>query len=324
MGHSACGVFTVSEKKKLDILTNILGSYNRSGNEYLFKCHHCNHHKKKLSINLDKNKFKCWICDRAGSIHRLVNRLGSFLQQQTWKELTGVIEVTEFERIIFNQEVREDQVEEQTINLPEEFTSLCNRNTSLTSTQALGYLDRRGIDKSDILRWKIGFCPSGEYENRIIIPSFNNDGKVNYFIARSYYKNWRKYKNPPESKDLVFNELMVDWEDDIVLTEGVFDAIKIENSIPLLGSSLRESSKLFQQIIKHDPAVYMALDPDAESKEFKMIESLLKYGIEVYKVEIKPYKDAGEMSKNEFIERKKKATLIKNTDYLLLDKIMSI
>jgi len=201
---------------------------------------------------------------------------------------------------------------------------LCNINTSLVSTQALNYLSKRGIDKYDILRWKIGYCSSGKYAGRVIVPSFNEDGKVNYFIARSYDGNWRKYLNPPDSKDIIFNELYIDWEDDIVLTEGVFDAIKIPNSIPILGSTLRENSKLFQNIIKHDPAVYMSLDPDAETKEFKMIESLLKYGVEVYKVEIKPFKDAGEMSKQEFMERKKKATLIKNTDYLLLDKILSI
>jgi DNA primase len=314
----------MSEGKKLSILQDILGSYARSGGEYLFKCLWCNHHKKKLSVNLSKDKYKCWICDRAGSTHRLVKRLGSFLQQQTWRELTGIVEVSEFEKIILNQESPEVQEEEKVIDLPQEFETLCNKNTSLTATQALGYLNKRGIEKSDILRWKIGYCSQGEYSGRIIVPSFNDDGKVNYFIARSYEKNWRKYKNPPESKDLVFNSLYVDWDEDIVLTEGVFDAIKIPNSIPILGSSLRENSKLFQQIIKHDSAVYMALDPDAESKEFKMIESLLKYGIEVYKVPIKPYKDAGEMSRQEFMDRKKKASLIRNTDYLLLDKIMSI
>ncbi len=324
MGYSKSGVFTVSERKKLDILRDILGASTKVGNEYLYKCPFCNHHKKKLSVNLTKNKFKCWICDRAGGIHRLVKRLGTFLQQQKWKELTGIVEVTEFEKIILQQQLPEQPSEETDLQLPEEFVSLCNLNTTLVSTQAKNYLLNRGIEKQDILRWKIGFCPSGEYENRIIVPSFNNDGKVNYFVGRTYTKDWKKYKNPPESKDLVFNELMIDWEDDIVLTEGVFDAIKIPNSIPILGSSLRENSKLFQQIIKNDPAVYMALDPDAESKEFRMIESLLKYGIEVYKVEIKPFKDAGEMSKQEFMERKKKASLIKNTDYLLLDKIMSI
>lgn len=314
----------MSEGKKLDILRDILGSHTRTGSEYLFKCVFCNHHKKKLSVNLDKDKFKCWICNRAGPNHRLVKRLGTFLQQQTWKELTGVVEISEFEKIIFDQQSAVSDTEENNLLLPEEFETLCNKNISLVSTQPLNYLQNRGIDKVDILRWKVGYCPSGKYENRIIVPSLSDEGKLNYFIARTYNKHWRKYLNPPESKDIIFNELMVDWESDVVLTEGVFDAIKIENSIPLLGSTLRENSKLFQKIIKHDPAIYMALDPDAESKEYEMIESLLKYDIEVYKVDIKPYKDAGEMSKNEFIDRKKKATLIKNTDYLLMDKILSI
>lgn len=314
----------MSETKKIEILREILGSPSHSGGEYLFKCVFCTHHKKKLSVNLNKDKYKCWICERAGSTHRLVKRLGTFLQQQRWKELTGVVEVSEFEKIILEQIVPEAVEKETVLELPSEFTSLCNRNVSVLASSALSYLSKRGIAKEDILRWKLGYCPSGQYEGRIIVPSFNMDGEVNYFVGRSYNKQWRKYMNPPESKNIIFNELMVDWEDDIVLTEGVFDAIKIPNSIPILGSSLREGTKLFQQIIKHDPAVYMALDPDAETKEYNMIESLLKYGIEVYKVPIKPYKDAGEMSKEEFYERKKKASLIKNTDYLLLDKIMSI
>lgn len=314
----------MSEAKKLDILREILGSPTKSGNEYLFKCIFCTHHKKKLSISLEKNKYKCWICEKAGTTHRLVKRLGSFLQQEKWKELTGVIEVSEFERIILEQIIPEEKEEEINLDLPEEFISLCNKNMGVTNAIPLTYLSKRGIEKEDILRWKIGYCPTGPYEGRIVVPSFNMEGKLNYFVARSYDKNWRKYVNPPESKDIIFNELMVDWEDDIVITEGVFDAIKIPNSIPILGSTLRDNSKLFQQIIKHDPAVYMALDPDAETKEFKMIESLLKYGVEVYKVPIKPYKDAGEMSKKEFLERKKSASIIKNTDYLLLDKIMSI
>jgi len=238
--------------------------------------------------------------------------------------MTGIVEVSDFEKIILTGQNKEEVEAEQQLDLPTEFTSLCNSKLSLTAQPAVNYLKNRGISKSDILRWKIGYCPDGNYSGRIIVPSFNETGNVNYFIARTYEKNWRKYLNPSESKDIIFNELMVDWESDVVLTEGVFDAIKIPNSIPILGSTLREDSKLFQKIIKYDATLYMALDPDAESKEMHMIESLLRYGIEVYKVPIKPYKDVGEMSYEEFMERKKKATLIKNTDYLLLDKILSI
>lgn len=247
---------------------------------------------------------------------------GTFLQLQAWRELTGQVEIADFDTLFAPQQ--QEIAEEQVVELPEEFVSLCNRNTSLTSVQAKNYLAGRGIEKEDILRWKIGFCSTGNYSERIIVPSFNLDGKCNYFIARTYSKHWKKYMNPPESKDIIFNELMIDWDEDVVLCEGVFDALKIPNSVPILGSTLREDSKLFQQIVKNDSAIYLALDPDAEKKIENLIESLLRYGIEIYKVEIKPFKDVGEMSKEEFLRRKGSAKLIKNTDSLLLQKIMSI
>jgi DNA primase len=311
-----------TKQKKLKILVEILGNYSVSGNEYLFKCPFCNHHKKKLSVNLDKG-IKCWICDvKTSNITRLVRRLGTFQNQQDWRELTGQVEVSEFENILLRHEVKAE--EEQVISLPDEFVSLCNRNTSLTSVVARNYLANRGIDKSDILRWKLGYCPSGKYENRILAPSFNLNGDVNFFVGRTYTKHWKKYVNADESKDIIFNELYVDWDDDVVLCEGVFDAIKVPNSIPILGSTLREDSKLFAQIVRNDSAIYLALDPDADKKVEKLVESLLRFGIEVYKVHIAPYKDVGEMSKEEFMRRKEQAKLIKNSDSLLLDKIMSI
>jgi DNA primase len=310
-------------KNKLSIVREILGEPQRSGSEYLFFCLFCKHHKKKLSLNLDKGKYKCWICDAAGPISRLVKRHGTFPQQQAWREITGQVEVNDFEKLFLNSQEQKVE-EEQVIHLPDEFISLCNMNTSLTSVQAKNYLLKRGIEKSDILRWKLGYCQTGDYAERIIAPSFNLDGKCNYFVGRTYTRHWKKYMNPPEGRDIIFNELYVDWDDDIVLCEGVFDAIKVPNSIPILGSTLREDSKLFMQIVKNDSAVYLALDPDAEKKIEKLVEALLRYGIEVYKIPIKPFKDVGDMNKDEFLRRKAQAKLIKNSDYLLLDRIMSI
>ena len=121
-------------KSKLGIVKEILGEPQRSGNEYLFYCVYCKHHKKKLSLNLEKGKMKCWICDVAGPITRLIRKHGTFLQLQAWRELTGQVEIADFDTL-FAQKVEAEQ-EEQAVNLPEEFISLCNRNTSLMSVQA--------------------------------------------------------------------------------------------------------------------------------------------------------------------------------------------
>ena len=314
----------MSESKKLNILKEILGECSHVGNEYLFYCFNCRHHKKKLSVNISKNAAKCWICDwNTKNLSRIVKRLGNFNQRKDWNELTGEVEITEYDKIFDFSETVEEK--EQLPELPAEFQTLCNRDHSLTSLPARRYLRERGITQQDILFWKMGYAVSGEYENRIIIPSFNNDGKINYFVGRRYDGGgWSKYKNPDVSKDLVFNELYIDWSEDVTIVEGVFDAIKAKNAIPILGSTMRESSKLFKQIIKHDPAVYIALDPDAEKKAERLINDLLQYDAEVYKISIPYGMDVGDMSHEQFLECKRNAKLINGNDYFLLNKLVNL
>tara|TARA_Y100001963_G_scaffold142998_1_gene213267 strand:+ start:469 stop:1134 length:666 start_codon:yes stop_codon:yes gene_type:complete len=210
------------------------------------------------------------------------------------------------------------------VELPEEFVSLCSENLPATGVYALRYLEKRGVTKSDILKWKIGYCFSGEYRNRIIIPSFDDDGDCSYFIARSYSGDSYKYKNPRASKDIVFNELYIDWNLDLVLVEGVFDALVAGNAVPILGSTLRSGSKLLRKIVRNDTPVYVALDPDAAKKERRIIEMLLRYDIEVYKIDVSGYEDVGSMPKDVFYERKDNASFIDRDNYLLLDLLSAI
>jgi DNA primase len=197
---------------------------------------------------------------------------------------------------------------ETILSLPKEFVTLTGKYNQ-NSSSAIKYLYERGITKADILAWKIGYCPDGEYAGRIIVPSFNLEGKINYFIGRSYRDNWIKYKNPPSYKNsIIFNELYVDWSNDLILTEGVFDAIVAGNSVPLLGSTLPETSRLFQEIAKHDTPIYVALDPDAEKKAKNLIKDMIKYGIETYKIDVRGFQDVGSMTKKEFQERKLNAS----------------
>ena len=112
--------------------------------------------------------------------------------------------------------------------------------------------------------------------------------------------------NPSVAKNkMIFNHLNLDFDDDLIITEGIFDAIIAgKNSVPVLGSSLREGSKLFQEIVKHDTPIYVALDKDAEKKAIQLSKRFLKHGIEVHKVDIGPFNDVGEMTRQQFIERK--------------------
>ena len=148
------------------------------------------------------------------------------------------------------------------------------------------------------------------------------DGYANYFVARTYNGDWRKYLNPSLSKNIIFNHLYIDWDSDIILVEGVFDAIVAgPNAIPLLGSTLREESKLFQEIVKNDASVFLALDKDAEEKSKKIISKLILYDVETYAIDTSGFEDVGEMTKDEFKLRKENATNVATENYLLYKKM---
>lgn len=308
--------------KKLKALTEILGTPYRSGDEYLFNCPYCEHHKRKMSINLDKNYYKCWACDTSGrNIYWLVRRFGEHQHKALWRDLTASIDFHVLEDL-FEPKVHS----EPALALPEGFLSLATRNIPPTGFRARNYLRKRGITKQDITWWKIGYCCEGEYAGRIIIPSFNSSGDLNYFVSRAYDdKVYPRYKNPSASRNIVFNDLFVDWSSNIILVEGVFDAIVAgKNAIPLLGSTLNERSTLLQRIAKEDAGVYVALDPDAKKKELEIIRTLLNFDIEVWKVNIGDYEDIGTMSKAQFQKCLDNAALITQEDYLLLTLAMSV
>ena len=311
----------MNDKRK--IITDILGSYRRAGDEHLYSCPFCKHHKKKMSVNFSINSFKCWVCDARGkNIYRLVRKFGNYKQRQEYLELQGRLDLTEFEDIF--KEINNVEIK-QKIDLPIEFISLCNKRLPLNSQTPLDYLRNRGITKAEILKWKIGYCKEGRYAGRIIIPSIDNNGDCNYFIARSYVGHGRRYLNPSCGRDIIFNELMIDWDEPVVVVEGVFDAIVVgDNAVPILGSTLREDSRLFQALAIHDTPVYVALDPDAEEKAQWIIRSMLKYDLEIKKVNLEYYEDIGAMSREAFLEKLNNAEEIDGDMYFLKKQLGSI
>jgi len=301
-------------EEKLDVLKGFLNLSHISRDECLFYCPYCEHHKPKMSVNLDKNVYKCWVCDTKGNnIWRLVRKFGDSSDKRKWRSFEDEVDITDS---VYEKIFGTPKEEEETIELPPEFVSLTNRNLLVGGKRAKKYLLNRGLTDRDIARWKIGYCATGEYKSRVIFPSFNKDGKLNYFVGRSHSDDWMKYKNPMVSKDIIFNELNVDWKERVCLVEGIFDAVKAgTNSIPLLGSTLNERSKLFQKIIENDTIVYLALDPDADKKSMEMIKAFLSHGIEVHKVNVSGYEDVGSMSNEIFARRFKKAREITSDVY---------
>jgi DNA primase len=290
-----------TDKNKLKILAGIFGSYRRTGDEYLFRCPVCKHHKYKFSVNIKKNAAKCWVCNyKRKNLQHIIKSFGLVSDLQEWKKLDGKVD---FSDLLSAFDTQEDQGEEK-IKLPDEFETLVTHNLSIEGQIAKKYILSRRISEDLIFLYKMGYCSKGTYAGRIIIPSFDEFGKLNYFIARTYTDHWKKYLNPKINRNnIIANELYVDWNKEIILVEGMFDAIKAGlQAIPLLGSTLSAESRLFQKIVSTGCKVTVALDNDAKEKENSIINKLISYRVpDVRKISIPvEYNDIGEMSCEEF------------------------
>jgi len=311
--------------EKIQILQEIFGKSFQVGKERLFFCPICKHYKPKLSINLDKNVYKCWICGPSLSgenIYFLIKKFGNIKQQNSWKELTGSKDLSLFNDFFID---KKNDLKIETVSLPKEFVSLTSSERR-SLIRPLSYLRRRGLSTADIFKWRLGYCFSGFYEDRIIFPSFDKNGDLNYFVSRSISNSIRnKYLLCGRNKkEIIFNELDIDFQNDVYLVEGVFDAIKVgQNSIPLLGTELNEESLLFQKLVWHDSKVFLSLDPGEELKEEKIAKKFKEYGLELSIIPKDKSRDIGEMTREDF-ELLKKYSKVNNFQSLVESKLERI
>ena len=271
-------------------------SNKRARDNYAFHCPFCNHRKPKLEINMHtneegKNFWECWVCQTRGqSIRSLLRQLKTPRDQAS--------EILKYLPKGTNIEYKQLSI----IELPKEFKPLiAATSTSVIANTIKKYLYARGLTDVDFIKYNIGYCTSGEYGGRVVIPSYNGSNQLNYFVARTYDGNYFKYKNPEASKDIIFFENLINWNVPIILCEGVFDAMAIKrNAIPILGKSI--STSLYRKIItSKGKDIYVALDDDAKDRALEIGEKFLNQGKRVFIVNLID-KDPSEMGFKAFTE----------------------
>lgn len=300
------------------LLESVLGKGKQTSNgNYAFRCPNGCHEKKlKLEINLETQQYQCWICSSRKDGFR-GKKISTLL-----KKLKASANKINEAKLLTNDLSKQEILDIGSIVLPKEFISLSQFMTkkydNILSKHALNYLKNRDVSSDDILKYNIGFCPYGQYGKRIIVPSYDKDGILNYFIARSFDDNFIKYKNPPQGvKDIIGFELYINWSAPIIIVEGIFDALRIKrNVIPLFGKVIHQ--KLMTKLVKSDvDRIYIALDKDAIKDSIRCCEKLLEYNKEVYLVEIQS-KDFSEMSKDKILE------LLEDTDPLNFQRLIEL
>jgi DNA primase len=256
----------------VELLEEVLGDHGLhypNHGQISFNCPVCDdgRNKHNLEVNYINNVYKCWSCGDSegthGSLTKIFDKFGNKKQKKLYQVLKP-------------ETVVKKERQKKSLKLPEGFT-LFKESSKIYPVRraAINYLYNRGITDQMIEKYQIGFCDKGDHVGRIVIPSYNKKGELNYYIARSWDPMSRaKYKNPKEEKDkIIFWENLIDWNKDIFLVEGAFDGLFLDNSIPMLGKHMSEL--LFETI--HNKAkgeVTICLDADAWTNAVKLYHEL--------------------------------------------------
>ena len=269
----------VSEEVEVlvELLRDVLGNdkqHYESKGQISFDCPVCAREKGldkgdgkgNLEINYFRHVYKCWACadtdGTQGPLGKLFDQFGTKKQKKVYN-------------LIKPEEQKQLDKKIPKLRLPEGFMTFAESNSRfIPHIEAMRYLKSRGITDEIIEKYKIGYTVQGNFAYRIIVPSFNSNDELNYFIARAWTPRKMKYKNPTAEKDkIIFNEHLINWEKDIFLVEGVFDGFFLENSIPMLGKKI--SSLLFETLYnKAKSDIIICTDGDAWQDGLKIYHEL--------------------------------------------------
>ena len=286
-------------KYMYDILASFLGDARNepdgSNYELEFPCPRCIEEKgpgeamkHNLAVNLKKQKFHCWSCgqvheDMQGSVVKLIKMFGTSRHLEDYRRIVKEFRESELYHLNFDEgdfDITTQKEEKSELEIPGGYHPF--RKNRHNPEKALNYLFNRGIGWDIIERFNIGYT---DYDNeipqlreRIIIPSYDTYGYLNYWTGRYYgrYAKAQKYYNPKaDRKTIIFNEEKLQWDADITLVEGPFDHLVVPNSVPMLGKALNDGFKLFWNLITRAKSkVNVFLDGDAMEDAVKVYRAL--------------------------------------------------
>lgn len=306
--------------------------------QFRFNCPHCAEenggtpdNKYNLEISLSKNIFSCWRCssesnEMQGVLPKLFQRYGNnTLLKDYYSEVKSLNDEKLYSLDFYDKMIAlsgNSETKLDYLSLPSDYHYIRNNEFS---KKPLEYLLKRNITIDIIDKFKIGytgFNPEHEkVSNRIILPSYDLNGKLNYWTGRDFTesKGREKYFNPSVDRmNIVFNEHLIQWDADITLVEGPFDSLVYPNMIPLLGKKIKEDFLVYKMLMeKANANINIFLDGDAY-RDAKNLYKLLNTGRLYNKIRLIPVtKDLDpsliyqEFGKNGIIEHLKQAVKIK-------------
>lgn len=311
----------VELKRVYDILRLILGEskqgdFNVNESQYQFNSPWITEEndgipdgKYNLEISLSLGKYHDWSTENGGNISRLIKKWGT---KELLNEYFNIIKEVKESRY-YDLELFKDNGEDlgyyNQLKLPLTFKKIDLK--TCRKKKLLEYLEERKLTQDIIDFYNLGYTTWNEEDwqmkDRIIIPSYNSDGDLNFWVGRDFINNKQskkvKYKNCKADKNkIVFQEDKIQWNNDIILVEGGIDCLYYNNSIALLGKVLKKDHEIYKQLYeKANANIIICLDGDTDISETKRIYNLLNVGRlcnKIWYVRLNtdelPWKDFGE------------------------------
>lgn len=298
---------------KISFVQSIFGAGEVRRENITVRCPFCNDsrlEKKKLSIRLTDDVNHCWVC--GWSARSLLPLLRKFAPDKVAEYKVSNPLLLDKKNLSTDEDIP--------LCLPSDFKLLAAVRGDPYAENLIEYLAGRGLGIRELWRWKIGYSRNEKWVDRVILPSFDRNGDINFFTGRTITdQKYRKYENCDVKRtEVVFDEMNIDWKEELVLVEGPFDLAKCRmNSTCILGSSIPEDSLLHDKILFHNTPIVLMLDQDMKDKMIFLAKRFISYGIAV-KCVFLDEKDPGQMTPSSIEKHVKNAKALNEYDLMRL------
>lgn len=249
--------------------------------------------KNKFGVNISTNYAHCFSCEHRSGLIKLVQAIENI---PVWNEamvFIGAFEGSGSFRITRQEKRQVDQIE-----LPEGFR-LIGLYDSYTHKLVEKNLRKRGFSISRLMSKGIGYCASGKYAGRIIIPYYEN-GRLIYFNARKFIDLGEKFKNPSEEEvgigksQIIYNRDALLIYDKVWLFESATNAITLGNNATATGGKALSPWQKNEYITSPVEKIIIGLDDDGQKEAYKLGMDLASHK-KVKVLRFPPKKDANDL-----------------------------
>lgn len=271
-----------------NFLDEYFPGYENNGREYNFSSPFFSDRGKRLYVNCDSGKWYDFHEGIGGSFPTFVAQYleipysdaVKLLESDFTNHVASKIDIRDIIATI-NQEQKEEVKETEEVSDPLDVHPImfdsCD-DLDYDGEEAIRYLQNRKISVNGL-----GYFPRSDknYSGRIFVPFYENELLV-YFLARSYIGSELRYKNPAGlDASYVFNYDKI--EDTVVIFEGVFDALSLDNYVgtAILSNKLKDGQAERIMGIKSVKNIIFVPDKDEDVDTRKTILNNLIYNYDL-------------------------------------------